>query len=67
MLDHASPEFIRQLAAEGRLRNVLNDRLCPPTSMEMPNELPARPIPSPSPKELPKPRQILLEWSAAKP
>ena len=61
MLDHASPEFLKQLAAEGRLHNGLNDRPCPPTSLKEP---PARPTPSEASKAPSKPHQVLLEWSA---
>jgi thiol-disulfide isomerase/thioredoxin len=47
MLDHASPELVRQLSAEGRR----SDRPYP-TSLELPKV------------ESPKPRNVLLEWSA---
>lgn len=49
VLDHVSPEFVRQLSAEGRRPSDIF-----PTSYEVP-------------KDVPKPRKILLEWTSPNP
>ena len=67
MLDHVSPEFLKQLAAEQQspaapltAKRRSSDEPFP-TSLELPNSSPELPKPA---VDLPEPRKKWLEWSA---